>query len=383
MRRITSRIIILILVLWLLGYGANPLFAQAASPSISISPTSGPPGSLILVTGSGFSANEAGITITYDGINVDARSYGEGYWRAGIWADSQGGWKADFVVPAASPSGSHHIIDASGPSTLATTVPDVTFTMTPGFRINPTSGTPGSSMTVTGSGFSANEVGITVICGDISVASGISANSQGSWSATFVFPALSSPYSTIKVYGSITEPMLTPLIPPLPRQPSYLWLIISFGIILGAAILTLVFIRERLSATSRRGLAKGMRWAAWVIGVGGFLFYLLGVFLGSTSLGGSLMLSLMLSSEGIIFTRATIVLALASFFISRWREWLAGILLIISWVTPLGVVIYALVIGRHYYWDFYGWLGYGSPLLVAGLLFLLSWWLTRKTNSSE
>jgi len=165
-------------------------------------------------------------------------------------------------------------------------------------------------------------------------------------------------------------------LPPLPppRERSFLWFIIPFAIILGAAILTVVFIRERLSATSRRRLAKGMRWAARVIGVGGTLFYHLCVFF-ARGFGDPLMLS----STGVILTAAAIAIALAGFFISWWREWLAGVLLIISWLTPLGVVIYAIVIGRHYHYDFYEWLGYGSPLLVAGLLFLLAWWLLRKT----
>lgn len=146
------------MVLWLLGYGANPLFVQAASPTISIWPSSGPLGSSILVTGFGFSANEARITVTYDGIPV----------ASGIWADSRGAWSDTFVVPDSSPSGSHHIIDASSPSTLATTVPDITFTVTPGIDItgicmtDRTSEAAGRSITVTGCGFSANETGITV-----------------------------------------------------------------------------------------------------------------------------------------------------------------------------------------------------------------------------
>jgi len=83
-----------------------------------------------------------------------------------------------------------------------------------------------------------------------------------------------------------------------------------------------------------------------------------------------------------IFLGATAVIALAGCIISWWREWLAGLLLIISWLPPLGLVICRIIMGRHYY-DIDDWLGYASALPVAGVLFLLSWWLSRKTSPSE
>ncbi len=126
-----------------------------------------------------------------------------------------------------------------------------------------------------------------------------------------------------------------------------------------------------MSATKHHRVAKGMRWAARVIGIGGAVFYLLCWF---ASLFND---SLILSSAGSIFSRATIIIALLGCFLSWWREWLAGVLLITSWLTSLGVVICAIV--GHYGDDAVWWLCYGLPLLVAGVLLLLSWWLSRKT----
>jgi hypothetical protein len=78
-----------------------------------------------------------------------------------------------------------------------------------------------------------------------------------------------------------------------------------------------------------------------------------------------------------IFLIATAVIALAGCFVSWWREWLAGVLLIVSWLPPLGLVVCRIVMGR-YYGDVDDWLGFASALPVAGVLFLLSWWLSRR-----
>ena len=167
-----------------------------------------------------------------------------------------------------------------------------------------------------------------------------------------------------------------PLYPPTPPPPPiYIWLIIPFAIILGAAILTLVFTRQPMSATTRRRLAKGMRWAARIIGLAGTAFYLLCWFA-----AWSFSDSLILSSAGVIFSSATLVIALAGCIISWWRLRLAGVLLI---ATSLGLVFNPLFIrlswtGYYYIRDY---LMFGSPLLIAGVLFLLSWWLSRKTSS--
>lgn len=379
---LATTVFVLIAVSLLAGCSANPSSAQSYSPTIDVSPTTGTSGSELFVHAYGFKANESPITITYAGKNVDAQILNAGYKSSHISANRWGGWSAYFVATT-SPAGSH-IIDASGPSTLATTVPDVTFTVTPSIDIKGiegitrTSEAAGRSVTVTGRGFSANETGITVTYNSIPIVSGISANSEGSWSVIFIAPTVNNAsIPIIGVYGSTTpqmqrSPGLTVPSPPQSQdRSSYIWLII--GMIVGAAILTLILIQDRLSTTSRRYLVKGIRWTARFVGVGGILFYLFCLF--AASMFGD---DLIGSSAGVIFSRMTLLMAMAGCAISWWREWLAAILLIISWVTPLGVVVIGIVMGRQY--DVNEWLGFGSPLLVAGLLFLLPWWFSRKAS---
>ena len=179
-------------------YVVSPLPVQAATPEISISPTNGLTGSWVIVTGSGFVGNETGIAVTYDGTTV----------TLGITAGPQGGWSATFVVPA-SASGLHSI-DASGSVTTAASVPNITFTVTPEISISRSSGTAGSSVTITGSGFGASETGITVTYDGTTVVSNIIANSLGGWSTAFVVPASASGSHNIDAYGSVTTAASVP-----------------------------------------------------------------------------------------------------------------------------------------------------------------------------
>ncbi len=130
-----------------------------------------------------------------------------------------------------------------------------------------------------------------------------------------------------------------------------------------------------MSVTIRQRLAKGLRWTARVIGLGGTVSYLFWWF--AYSQFGYLWIR---SGTASIFLAATVIIALAGCITSWWRGWLASVLLIISWLTSLGVVIYAIT-GQ--YVDGGGvWLSLASPLLIAGVLLLSSWWLSRKTSPS-
>ncbi len=130
-----------------------------------------------------------------------------------------------------------------------------------------------------------------------------------------------------------------------------------------------------MSATKHHRIAKGLTWAARVIGVGETAFLLF----------QWLCAQMFTEAEGsgaiANFSAVTAVIALAGCIISWWREWLAGVLLIISWLTYSGWFIYKIAMGplatRSY---FLGYLVFGSPLLLAGLLFLLSWRLSRRIS---
>ncbi|MBI2869823.1 MAG: IPT/TIG domain-containing protein [Chloroflexi bacterium] len=172
--------------------GAVAEVAFNISPSIAVNQATGAPGTPVTVTGAGFAANEAGITVTFDGSTV----------ASNIRASALGSWTASFVVPV-SASGPH-TVHASGPSTLAAAIPGVAFNVSPGITLNQPSGSPGESISIAGSGFTPGETGISITYDGIPVASGITANSQGSWSASFIVPASTSGTHTVKARGPVT-----------------------------------------------------------------------------------------------------------------------------------------------------------------------------------
>ena len=197
--RVKRLFVVIALASGLIVCVANPLFVQAATPAISMNPTTGVPGVCrVTVSGSGFGGNETGITVTYDSTPV----------AQGITADFQGGWSVAFVVPA-SASGSH-VISAYGSVTPKASVPNLNFTVTPGISISRASGAAGTSVTVTGSGFGAGETGVIVTVDGAIVAQGITANFQGGWSAAFVVPASASGSHVISAYGSVTPAASVP-----------------------------------------------------------------------------------------------------------------------------------------------------------------------------
>ncbi|MBI2852924.1 MAG: IPT/TIG domain-containing protein [Chloroflexi bacterium] len=191
-------VISLVLVFWLAGNTLSSPAALAATPAISVSPFTGPPGRTVTVSGTDFAVNETGITVTYEGATV----------ASSITANSLGAWNTTFQVPA-SPFGPH-IIDASGSVTLTANVTDVVFNVTPIITVNRTSGGAGTSLSVSGAGFAASETGITVTYDGAAIAPAVTANSQGSWSTTFVVPASSSGQHTIDASGSSTPVSIVP-----------------------------------------------------------------------------------------------------------------------------------------------------------------------------
>ncbi|MBI4304092.1 MAG: IPT/TIG domain-containing protein [Chloroflexi bacterium] len=163
------------------------------SAGISINKTSGPTGTAVTVTGTGFGASETGITVTFDGTQV----------ASAITASAQGGWTANFNVPAAS-SGSH-VIDASGSITQVANIADLAFAISPTISASRANGPSGTAVTVTGAGFGASETGITVTFGGSPVATGITANAQGAWTANFNVPAAAAGAHVVDAQGSVTQ----------------------------------------------------------------------------------------------------------------------------------------------------------------------------------
>ena len=166
---------------------------------------------------------------------------------------------------------------------------------------------------------------------------------------------------------------------PPPPPPTFLvylpqYLIMFFiAIIILVVPFTLGFIQESKSATRRHRLAKATRWEARAIGLSGALLYLIGLFFLSTFSEAQ-----QYTEANFNFGHAIIVLALIICIVSLWREWLAGVLLVL--------ISFAVAIWYRENFpidSFKSWLWSGGPaFLLAGVLFLLSWWLSRKTKPS-
>jgi hypothetical protein len=177
----------------------NPIGAQVFSasfyvlPSIGISPDSGVTGDSVTVDGKGFANAEGSIEVTYDGTDMET----------GITASSKGAWSATFAVPS-SAKGSH-TVDASGSTTDAGDVPDVTFTVSPEISLSPMSGGVGTSVTISGAGFGKDEGSIRVTYDGTDVKTGVSADSKGAWNVTFLVPNSIKGIHTVDASGASTD----------------------------------------------------------------------------------------------------------------------------------------------------------------------------------
>jgi hypothetical protein len=111
------------------------------------------------------------------------------------------------VVPAV--QGGNYAIDALGPVTNAGDVPDVSFTLSAGILVEPTSAYVGDRITVTGGGFAAGETGIRVTLDGQVAATGITARTNGTWESSFVLPASAYGSHTISASGDVTRDVPT------------------------------------------------------------------------------------------------------------------------------------------------------------------------------
>ena len=175
--------------------GSYPVSIGTASPQsfiitsfLRIGTTDGPPGTEVTLTGSGFGANST-VSITFDSKTVRS-----------VTVDSQGSLATTFQVPLA-PGGPRSVGISEGSIGAA----QVTFTVTPQISLDRLNSSPGSSVTATGVGFAANENAITVTIGQTTVATGVSAGRNGSWSTSLSVPSLPAGPHTVRASGLLTS----------------------------------------------------------------------------------------------------------------------------------------------------------------------------------
>ena len=169
------------------------------TPKIEINPTSGWVNTVVGIYGSGFSSGETNIKVTYDGGTV----------KTDIAADAKGSWQSSFSIPSSSRGG--HEIRAYGAMTNEINIQSVSFSVSPGMKIEPVSGYlggaiyVGDSLYVSGVGFDANETGIKVTYDGALVISDITADTKGSWSGILSVPSSSKGEHIIDASGEVTN----------------------------------------------------------------------------------------------------------------------------------------------------------------------------------
>jgi hypothetical protein len=167
------------------------------TPEIT-APSSGRVGETIQVSGTGFASEEKNIKVIFrrQGTTADVVA------KDGIPAGDNGSWQADVVVPSV--QGGSYLIDASGPSTKASDVPEVSFTLGGGVAVSPTSAQVGDPITVSGAGFASGETGIRVtLDGQVQVT--VTARTNGTWESSFDLPVSTYGSHTISASGDVTK----------------------------------------------------------------------------------------------------------------------------------------------------------------------------------
>jgi hypothetical protein len=172
----------------------NPRWV-VASKSFKVIPEITAPGSAtvgqtINIEGTGFRSEESQIEITFRSESTSVKVVV----MRGIAANKDGSWTEEIVVPALQRG--TYFIDASGKWTRARYVADIVVTLVPGIFLDRSSAPVGDPITVRGGGFTAAETGIRIRFEGQVVASGITANEDGSWTASFDVP--------VSVFGSHT-----------------------------------------------------------------------------------------------------------------------------------------------------------------------------------
>jgi len=156
------------------GFSGETIFS--VFPSITVTPTSVAIGDQIAIKGDGFAAT-SNITIYWDGVSVGA-----------VYAitNASGSFTLNFTIPASS-RGQHTVKATDASANLAFTILAVIQKIT----LNPTTGSTGDTVTITGTGFSADKT-ISVLYDGTSIATtptSVLTDSGGSFNASFVMPA--------------------------------------------------------------------------------------------------------------------------------------------------------------------------------------------------
>ncbi len=173
------------------GKIGTAVFTILGAISITLSPTSGPAGTTVTVSGSNFAPNTI-VTITFDNNAVTSNP-------SSIATNSTGAFTATITIPSL-PTGTHTVAIKVGTDTAS-----ATFTITQAqqalINISPTSGTVGTAVTVTGSSFTPHTAVIIKLDSSALTTNpaSITTTSIGAFTVTITIPSVSAGTHTVTV----------------------------------------------------------------------------------------------------------------------------------------------------------------------------------------
>jgi hypothetical protein len=167
-------------------------------PGLTVSPETGPAGTNVTVQGGGFAANEGDIELMYYLSDDDYESI-----ERHIVASALGSWQTTFQIPSS--TGGRHKIDAQGAESQYYDVIDATFRVTAQISLDKSSGIAGDTITISGSRYAVGEKGIKILFDGRELVTGIKANSNGDWEASFQVPEMPAGNYDVTAEGPQTK----------------------------------------------------------------------------------------------------------------------------------------------------------------------------------
>jgi hypothetical protein len=167
------------------------------APGLTAGPGEGPVGANVTVRGQGFAQNETGIELMY---------YLDGTYKtieSNISANATGSWERTFSIPPSTRG--EHKIDAQSAVSRIYEVKEAIFRVTTEISTDKSSGIVGDTIMATGSRFTSNERGIQILLASRAVVTGINANSQGEWEASFKVPEMPAGMYNVTAQGDYTK----------------------------------------------------------------------------------------------------------------------------------------------------------------------------------
>ena len=182
-------------------YGIDASDYFAVEPGLTIDAEEGPVGTTVTVEGHGFAEDEEDIELMYYLNGDDYETVVQN-----IEADEDGYWQAGFQIPSSAMG--DHDIDAQGADSELRDVEDANFEVMPAIVIDESSGSVGDEVTMTGSGFYADDIYIEILFAEEEAETEpeiIRADENGYWEASFEVPDMPAGTYSVTAEGQSTK----------------------------------------------------------------------------------------------------------------------------------------------------------------------------------